>query len=177
MQLQQKLNYPRGDSNPQSSVQETDALSIRPRRLLKLARFSSHSKMEGLKKSVLFLSKKCSLGFLKMKNIMLYIIMQKQIASPGNRTRVARMGILHDTTTPATQPQNSVKGNIYQLSSTARLAQSVEHETLNLRVVGSSPTLGEHFNITKTSFCFLNMKTFQCHSYGAVAQLVKAPVQ
>merc|ERR1711954_204630 len=28
---------------------------------------------------------------------------------------------------------------------TARLAQSVEHETLNLRVVGSSPTLGEQF--------------------------------
>ena len=27
----------------------------------------------------------------------------------------------------------------------ARLAQSVEHETLNLRVVGSSPTLGEAF--------------------------------
>ena len=30
-------------------------------------------------------------------------------------------------------------------SITARLAQSVEHETLNLRVVGSSPTLGDHF--------------------------------
>ena len=30
-------------------------------------------------------------------------------------------------------------------SITARLAQSVEHETLNLRVVGSSPTLGEIF--------------------------------
>ena len=28
---------------------------------------------------------------------------------------------------------------------TARLAQSVEHETLNLRVVGSSPTLGDTF--------------------------------
>ena len=28
----------------------------------------------------------------------------------------------------------------------ARLAQSVEHETLNLRVVGSSPTLGDFFN-------------------------------
>ena len=28
---------------------------------------------------------------------------------------------------------------------TARLAQSVEHETLNLRVVGSSPTLGDFF--------------------------------
>ena len=27
----------------------------------------------------------------------------------------------------------------------ARLAQSVEHETLNLGVVGSSPTLGEAF--------------------------------
>ena len=27
----------------------------------------------------------------------------------------------------------------------ARLAQSVEHETLNLRVVGSSPTLGDTF--------------------------------
>ena len=27
----------------------------------------------------------------------------------------------------------------------ARLAQSVEHETLNLRVVGSSPTLGDQF--------------------------------
>ena len=27
----------------------------------------------------------------------------------------------------------------------ARLAQSVEHETLNLRVVGSSPTLGAKF--------------------------------
>ena len=28
------------------------------------------------------------------------------------------------------------------LAYSARLAQSVEHETLNLRVVGSSPTLG-----------------------------------
>ena len=31
------------------------------------------------------------------------------------------------------------------LLSIARLAQSVEHETLNLRVVGSSPTQGEFF--------------------------------
>ena len=29
--------------------------------------------------------------------------------------------------------------------SIARLAQSVEHETLNLKVVGSSPTLGAAF--------------------------------
>ena len=33
------------------------------------------------------------------------------------------------------------------LLSAARLAQSVEHETLNLGVVGSSPTLGEYFSI------------------------------
>ena len=32
-----------------------------------------------------------------------------------------------------------------QYLSEARLAQSVEHETLNLRVVGSSPTLGASF--------------------------------
>ena len=31
---------------------------------------------------------------------------------------------------------------LFCLTSVARLAQSVEHETLNLRVVGSSPTLG-----------------------------------
>ena len=36
----------------------------------------------------------------------------------------------------------------HPLTIPARLAQSVEHETLNLRVVGSSPTLGEHFFMT-----------------------------
>ena len=30
----------------------------------------------------------------------------------------------------------------FAIHAAARLAQSVEHETLNLRVVGSSPTLG-----------------------------------
>ena len=34
---------------------------------------------------------------------------------------------------------------------TARLAQSVEHETLNLRVVGSSPTLGVRFFVLISS--------------------------
>ena len=33
----------------------------------------------------------------------------------------------------------------------ARLAQSVEHETLNLRVVGSSPTLGDFFRFCSFS--------------------------
>ena len=33
----------------------------------------------------------------------------------------------------------------YSSKLSARLAQSVEHETLNLRVVGSSPTLGVRF--------------------------------
>ncbi len=33
-----------------------------------------------------------------------------------------------------------------RITSAARLAQSVEHETLNLRVVGSSSTLGVYFD-------------------------------
>ena len=32
----------------------------------------------------------------------------------------------------------------------ARLAQSVEHGTLNPRVVGSSPTLGDHFCLRRS---------------------------
>ena len=31
---------------------------------------------------------------------------------------------------------------LFRITSVARLAQSVEHETLNLRIVGLSPTLG-----------------------------------
>ena len=47
----------------------------------------------------------------------------------------------------------------------ARLAQSVEHETLNLRVVGSSPTLGAKyfcpvFQISKLPF--LEFRAFLC---------------
>ena len=37
----------------------------------------------------------------------------------------------------------------------ARLAQSVEHETLNLRVVGSSPTSGDNFVV----YSYSNMQT------------------
>ena len=36
-----------------------------------------------------------------------------------------------------------LKEKIYKKKHEARLAQSVEHETLNLGVVGSSPTLGD----------------------------------
>ncbi len=35
--------------------------------------------------------------------------------------------------------------NALERGISARLAQLVEHQTLNLRVVGSSPTLGDHF--------------------------------
>ena len=52
-----------------------------------------------------------------MQNIHLYVVCVEHVAldgvkmksyiiksaPPGNRTRVARMGILHDTTTPAAQ--------------------------------------------------------------------------
>ena len=49
----------------------------------------------------------------------------------------------------------SVAKTAANVSTQARLAQSVEHETLNLRVVGSSPTLGAtlfHFFITSSSW-------------------------
>ena len=38
------------------------------------------------------------------------------------------------------------------MPTSARLAQSVEHETLNLGVVGSSPTLGVQFCLLKEVF-------------------------
>ena len=42
----------------------------------------------------------------------------------------------------------------------ARLAQSVEHETLNLRVVGSSPTLGVNCLVFSNHYVFtLSRKT------------------
>ena len=49
--------------------------------------------------------------------------------------------------------------------SSARLAQSVEHETLNLRVVGSSPTLGGSIFLILSiinSNIFYRIKNFKC---------------
>ena len=34
----------------------------------------------------------------------------------------------------------------------ARLAQSVEHQTSNLRIVGSSPNMGKNFSFSLLSF-------------------------
>ena len=48
---------------------------------------------------------------------------------------------------PNYMQEASTGRNLPADKSTARLAQSVEHETLNLRVVGSSPTLGAIFFI------------------------------
>ena len=45
----------------------------------------------------------------------------------------------------------------------ARLAQSVEHQTLNLRVVGSSPTLGEAF--MKYPFHYSDKIVVKCVSW------------
>ncbi len=49
----------------------------------------------------------------------------------------AKLAVMHITSTYS----NGTK----EADGSARLAQSVEHETLNLRVVGSSPTLGVNF--------------------------------
>ena len=43
---------------------------------------------------------------------------------------------------------------------TLRLAQSVEHETLNLRVVGSSPTLGD---LLFHEAVFMSFLSFELH--------------
>ena len=48
----------------------------------------------------------------------------------------------------------------------ARLAQSVEHETLNLGVMGSSPTLGESFlpdNVAQSSGNLQRGREFKPH--------------
>ena len=45
---------------------------------------------------------------------------------------------------------------------TARLAQSVEHETLNLRVVGSSPTLGASFWLFLTRTQLILVRLHRC---------------
>ena len=59
-------------------------------------------------------------------------------------------------------PFNLVPSNLFNfcgiLVYQARLAQSVEHETLNLRVVGSSPTLGD-----RNSFDFIFLTSGTAH--------------
>ena len=58
----------------------------------------------------------------------------------------------------------------FPLDVTARLAQSVEHETLNLRVVGSSPTLGAPFMIFFLYANFEQLDVWCFHNHlGAVA--------
>ena len=50
----------------------------------------------------------------------------------------------------------------------ARLAQSVEHETLNLRVVGSSPTLGDS-NSFKILYGVLFMLQRACYDINQIS--------
>jgi hypothetical protein len=58
---------------------------------------------------------------------------------------------------------------LYVCRYTARLAQSVEHETLNLRVVGSSPTLGD-------PIFALNYRIQGCYSYCVLhSSVLRAP--
>ena len=65
----------------------------------------------------------------------------------------------HNSTTSTSAGDHAVVayGQVHQSSliksqEAARLAQSVEHETLNLRVVGSSPTLGAIFFLQNNYF-------------------------
>ena len=56
---------------------------------------------------------------------------------------------------------------------TAWLAQSVEHETLNLGVVGSSPTLGEVFVFLKK--CYFQMRA--CLKFPKIKSNLKDPTE
>ena len=72
---------------------------------------------------------------------------------------------------PVNQPSKQVKrfnyANFPECDDSARLAQSVEHETLNLRVVGSSPTLGANvFCIFLFSFLFFFPNSCHFFSYN-----------
>ena len=55
------------------------------------------------------------------------------------------------------------------LTHQARLAQSVEHETLNLRVVGSSPTLGEIFSSFQDNWIIASLSRCENAHTGAMA--------
>ena len=48
----------------------------------------------------------------------------------------------------------------------ARLAQSVEHETLNLRVVGSSPTLGAFLFFRSIDLSIIGLAVDGCVSFS-----------
>ena len=68
----------------------------------------------------------------------------------------------------------------------ARLAQSVEHETLNLGVVGSSPTLGDYFesrSITRNGDCLDTKENriaptgTSCKRVGILFIVIARPIQ
>ena len=68
------------------------------------------------------------------------------------------------------------KERIFVVDTTARLAQSVEHETLNLRVVGSSPTLGDQiffFQLQDSDFSVLVCFTWSSSSAPSKAEQLK----
>ena len=53
----------------------------------------------------------------------------------------------------------------------ARLAQSVEHETLNLRVVGSSPTLGDFFYLAHQNDNLCQGEAMPTHTAALCSQV------
>ncbi len=67
-------------------------------------------------------------------------------------TTIGYMSYMHE----GKKKEMTIIAEIYEEKfSLARLAQSVERETLNLNVVGSSPTLGVSFsNIFSFNFCY-----------------------
>ena len=60
---------------------------------------------------------------------------------------------------------NTVAASVQMVSREARLAQLLEHQTFNLRVVGSSPTVGSLFAFSEIEPVVLKhyVRSFQLH--------------
>ena len=78
---------------------------------------------------------------LQASRLVTRFIGEKKLEVQTSRTRQRQEVMTRQKAFPP-RPELTTEG-IRWFCQQARLAQSVEHETLNLRVVGSSPTLGE----------------------------------
>ena len=82
---------------------------------------------------------------------MLIVVLARMIAEYYRNLNALFFSVTHDTSIDFLVKNfvnyrclvRFIRVTIALMGTVARLAQSVEHETLNLRVVGSSPTLGD----------------------------------
>ena len=92
---------------------------------------------------------------------------KKNLASPGNRTRVARMGILHDTTTPATPSEESRKfiGTVYKCCHSI-FVQTGTEQLSGLSQHFITQTVNYNHVISTINFPLIILRLEQYHQYG-----------